>query len=302
MSVCNRAGRVGRAPAVTHRAPRWLWPLGLSLWLLAGAGLQAQTVIDVPSLDTAESRPLLLKAHWFAAPDPGDRPTLVLLHGCGGPHGRQGGLSERMRDYAALLNAEGWHALVLDSFSTRGVQQICTQKMASRSITQVQRRLDTLGALQWLAAQPGVDGARLALLGWSNGGSAVLAATNLRHPAVAAATVPLRAAVAFYPGCEAENKRGYRPSTALLMQLGAADDWTPAAPCEALARESAPPQPQIDVYPGAHHGFDSAAPLRHWAEVPNGVQRGAGVHVGGQPEARTASREAVLQFLRTALR
>ncbi|MBC7726298.1 MAG: dienelactone hydrolase family protein [Microbacteriaceae bacterium] len=287
---------------MTHRALRWLRGLGLSLWLLAGAGLQAQTVVDVPSLDTTEGRPLMLKAHWFAAPDSGDRPTLLLLHGCGGPHGRQGGLSERMRDYAALLNAEGWHALVLDSFSIRGVQQICTQKMATRTITQVQRRLDTLGALQWLAAQPGVDGARLALLGWSNGGSAVLAATNLRHPAVAAAAVRPLAAVAFYPGCEAEKTRGYRPSTALLMQVGAADDWTPAAPCEALAREAAPPQPQIDVYPGAHHGFDSAAPVRHWAEVPNGVQRGAGVHLGGQPEARAASREAVLQFLRTALR
>ena len=285
-----------------HPAPCWPWLLGWALWLLAGATLQAQTIIDVPSLDTADGRPLLLRAHWFAAPAAGDRPTLVLLHGCGGPYGRQGPLSERLRDYAALLNAEGWHALVLDSFSTRGVQQICTQKMATRTITQVQRRLDTLGALQWLAVQPGVDGARLALLGWSNGGSAVLAATNLRHPLVAAATVRPRAAVAFYPGCEAEQKRGYRPSTALLMQVGAADDWTPAAPCEALASEAAPPQPQIDVYPGAHHGFDSAAPLRHRAEVPNGAQPGAGVHLGGQPEARTASREALLQFLRTALR
>ena len=285
-----------------HPAPCWPWLLGWALWLLAGAALQAQTIIDVPSLDTADGRPLLLRAHWFAAPAAGDRPTLVLLHGCGGPYGRQGPLSERLRDYAALLNAEGWHALVLDSFSTRGVQQICTQKMATRTITQVQRRLDILGALQWLAVQPGVDGARLALLGWSNGGSAVLAATNLRHPLVAAATVRPRAAVAFYPGCEAEQKRGYRPSTALLMQVGAADDWTPAAPCEALASEAAPPQPQIDVYPGAHHGFDSAAPLRHWAEVPNGAQPGAGVHLGGQPEARAASREALLQFLRTALR
>ena len=287
---------------MSHRAPRWPRLLGLALALMTGSALQAQTIIDVPSLDFAEGRPLLLKAHWFAAPAPGDRPTLVLLHGCGGPRGRQGALSERLRDYAALLNAEGWHALVLDSFSARGVQQICTQKIASRSITQVQRRLDTLGALQWLAAQPGVDGARLALLGWLNGGSAVLATTNLRHPVVAASTLRPRAAVAFYPGCEAELKRGYRPSTALLMQVGAADDWTPAAPCEALASAAAPPQPQIDVYPGAHHGFDSAAPLRHWAEVPNGAQRGAGVHLGGQPAARTASRDASLQFLRTALR
>ena len=284
-----------------HPAPRWSWLLCLALWLLAGAALQAQTVIDVPSLDTADGRPLRLKAHWFAAPATGHRPTIVLLHGCGGPHDRQGRVSESMGDYAALLNAEGWHALVLDSFSSRGVRQICTQKMELRAITQVQRRLDILGALQWLVTQPGVDGTRLALLGWSHGGSAVLAATNLRHRVVAAATVRPRAAVAFYPGCETEQKRGYRPSTALLMQVGAADDWTPAAPCETLASEAAPPLPQIDVYPGAHHGFDSAAPVRHWAEVPNGAQPGAGVHLGGQPEARFASREVLLHFLRAAL-
>jgi dienelactone hydrolase len=278
--------------------PRWL----LALCLMAGVGLRAQTVVDVASLDTADGRPLLLKAHWFAAALPGARPAVLLLHGCGGPYGRQGQLSERMRDHAALLHAEGWHAMVLDSFSTRGAQQICIQKIGTRAITQVQRRLDTLGALQWLAAHPGVDGARLALLGWSNGGSAVLSATNLRQSAVAASPVRPRAAVAFYPGCETELKRGYHPSAALLMQVGAADDWTPAAPCEALAREAVDPRPRIDVYPGAHHGFDSTAPLRHWAEVPNGAQPGAGVHLGGQPEARAASRAALLAFLRTELR
>ena len=90
-----------------HPPPRWSWLLCLPLGLLAGAALQAQTLIDVPSLDTADSRPLWLKAHWFAAPATGNRPTIVLLHGCGGPHDRQGRVSERMGDYAALLNAEG---------------------------------------------------------------------------------------------------------------------------------------------------------------------------------------------------
>ena len=260
--------------------------------------------VQVPSLDPVAGQPLLLTAHWYTADTavaPGPRPAVVLLHGCAGAYGRTGKVSQRLGAYAALLNAEGWHALVLDSFGARGARQICTQVIGTRAITQQNRRQDALGALQWLATQPGVDAGRLVLLGWSNGASTVLAATNRRHADVASAAAVPRAAVAFYPGCETERRRGYQPSAPLLMQVGAADDWTSAAPCEALARESAAPAPRIVVYPGAHHGFDSAAPLRHWAEVPNGVTPGAGVHLGGQPEARAASREALLLFLRSAL-
>ena len=305
--------------------PRWISRLGWAGLLVTGAALAqpnplpaaaaaaaaaaavppvAATVapqVQVPSLDRVDGQPLLLTAHWVAAAATGPRPVIVLLHGCAGAYGRTGKVSQHLGEYTALLTAEGWHVLVLDSFSARGAKQICTQAIGTRAITQQQRRRDALGALQWLATQPGVDASRLVLLGWSNGGSTVLAATNRHQSEVAASTPAPRAAVAFYPGCETERQRGYQPSAPLLMQVGAADDWTPAAPCEALARESGAPAPRITVYPGAHHGFDSAAPLRHWAEVPNGAKPGAGVHLGGQPEARAASREALLSYLRAAL-
>ena len=57
-------------------------------------------------------------------------------------------------------------------------------------------------------------------------GSAVLSASNLTHGDVAAATPRPRALVAFYPGCDAELKRGYRPSAPLQLLVGMADDWT----------------------------------------------------------------------------
>ena len=176
-----------------------------------------------------------------------------------------------------------------------------------------QRRRDALGALAWLAQQPGVDAQRLALMGWSNGGSAVLAATNRQQAEVAIATPSARAAVAFYPGCDADLRAGYSPSAALQLLVGEADDWTPAAACEALVRNTAAattttagpaavPAPQISVYPGAYHGFDGQTPVALRSDVPNGVHPGAGVHVGGQPEARAASRSQMLEFLRAALR
>ena len=290
----------------------------------SGAAITSATAtpVQVPSLDLVSGQPLVLAGHWFGAvPDSqasaspvSARPAILLLHGCGGALDRQGRLSLRLRDYAGLLTAEGWHVLVLDSFGARGASQICTQKYSTRTITMTQRRRDVLGALAWLGLQPGVDPSRLALLGWSNGASAVLAATNQRQPEVARAQVLPRAAVAFYPGCESDRRSGYVPSAALLLLVGADDDWTPAAPCEALVREvaagppaamdarpSAVPVPRITVYPGAFHGFDSAAPVVLRSDVPNGSHLGAGVHVGGQPAARSASRVRMLEFLRAAL-
>lgn len=99
----------------------------------------------------------------------------------------------------------GVHVLVTDSLTPRGEREICTQKTGQRRITQLHRRRDALGALQWLAVQPGVDASRLGLLGWSNGGSTVLAATNLQHREVAVAAVRPSLTVAFYPGCPLQN-------------------------------------------------------------------------------------------------
>ena len=137
-------------------------------------------------------------------------------------------------------------------------------------------------------------------MGWSHGGSAVLGATNLNHPDVARAVVRPRLAVAFYPGCEADVRRGYRASTETLLMLGLADDWTPAAPCQTLAGEG-PPRVSVLAWEGAYHGFDDTGPVRHRADVPNGVNPGQGVHRGGHPEARQASQQALVDALQRAL-
>ncbi|NRF69720.1 dienelactone hydrolase family protein [Aquincola sp. S2] len=260
------------------------------------AGVPPQTV-EVPSLDRRDGAALMLRGYWF--PRPGERPApaIVLLHGCGGPYERGGRLSRRMHDYAELLNREGWHALVVDSLTPRGEIELCTQRIGERAVTMTQRRRDAQGALRWLAAQPGVDATRLGLLGWSNGGSTVLATLQRGHPELAAAEVKPAFGIAFYPGCEDPLRRRWQPAAPLLMLLGSADDWTPAAPCEALAAQAGAAV-QVESYAGAYHGFDGEAPLRLRRDVPNGVKPGQGVHVGGDPAARAASRERLQRFLR----
>lgn len=228
------------------------------------------------------------------------RPAVVLLHGCGGMVNSQGQPTARMRDYAQLLNQRGWHTLAVDSLTPRGEKELCTQRMGTRRVTQVERRADALSALDWLASQPAVDGRHLALLGWSHGGSAVLAANNLAHPQVAAAQARnadrLRLAVAFYPGCAADARRSYQPLAPTLLLLGEADDWTPAANCQPLASDRV----RVHTWAGAYHGFDSRAPVRLRTDVPNGVNPGQGVHVGGHSQARSESQRVLVEALTQA--
>ena len=273
--------------------------MGLLGLLVCAAGAAAQQRVSVPSLDAPQGAAVSLPAYWFAAPGSGRAPAWALLHGCGGPYVREGVLSARMHAYAKLLNAHGMHALVLDSLTPRGEKELCTQRTGQRRVTQIQRRRDALGALQWLAARDDVDGARLGLLGWSNGGSTVLAATNANHNEVSAASVRPSHAVAFYPGCADEERRGYRPVAPLLLLLGEVDDWTPIAPCQRLAARASAPKTELHVYAGAHHGFDGQGPVRLRGDVPGGAKPGAGVHVGGDAAARDASRAALQTFLKS---
>jgi dienelactone hydrolase len=257
----------------------------------------AQERVTLPSLDRSGGVPVELIGFWFGAPTAAPAPAVVLLHGCGGTYNAKGQLSQRTLDYAQLLNEHGLHALVVDSLTPRGEKELCTQRIGTRRVTQANRRLDALAAVDWLAHRPDVDARRIGLMGWSNGGSTLLAALNLRHADVAAAKVQPAFAVAFYPGCESDLKRGFETRTRLLMLVGEADDWTPAAPCHELARATQGAVPEIEGYAGAYHGFDSTAPLRLRTDVPNGAHPGQGVHIGGDAAAYAASRERLLRFL-----
>ena len=280
----------------------------LCLALSAGAaGAVAPVAVTVPSLDAPTGAAVVLPGHWFAAtvqPGAPAAPAMVMLHGCGGLYDRRGQLAARYTELAARLNALGIHALATDSLRPRGEKELCTQRTGQRKVSQTQRRRDALGALQWLAQQPGVDASRLGLLGWSNGGSTVLASINRHHREVAAAPVQPSLAVAFYPGCETELARGFDASVPLLMLVGEADDWTPAGPCKTLAAAEPPrgPRPQIEAYAGAFHGFDGTDAVRLRADVPNGIHPGSGVHVGGNPAAREAAAHRLHTFLRDTWR
>ncbi|GAB2896346.1 dienelactone hydrolase family protein [Uliginosibacterium flavum] len=245
------------------------------------------------------SSPAPLVAHLFQPDAPGPHPAVVMVHGCGGAYAKDGALNARHQMWGEYLASQGYLALMLDSFSSRGLKQICTQKYSERMLKEADRVGDAYAALSWLRQQSGIDAMHIGLLGWSHGGGVTLDVIR-RKPANM--LEGFSAAVSFYPGCTTRNKKAasFKPYAPLLILIGEADDWTPAASCVALTNTARAQGAvmQIVTYPGAYHDFDhpGLSKIRLRADVPNGVNPGKGVHTGPDPVAREDAKRRTLEF------
>lgn len=295
--------------------------IALAIAFASSADARTFARVTLPSLDRDEAgAPLELNAILLLPDGPmpaGGFPAIVALHGCSGMYsslkGREDHLSERLMSRADMLLNEGYALIFPDSFGPRGRNEVCTIKMGERTISAAKRKLDALGALAFLAARRDIARDRIALVGWSHGGSATLAAINRRDRDVVAfrdrtgAPPFFRAAVAFYPGCRASLAAGERwePGVPARILIGDLDDWTPAKPCVDLGNAAASRgEPlKVTVFPGAHHGFDApGTTIAHRTDVPNGVNPGQGVHVGANPEMREKANAELRAFLDEQLR
>jgi dienelactone hydrolase len=279
------------------------------------------TRVAFPSIDRDEAgTPVQIQAILLLPDGPapsGGYPAVIALHGCSGMYsmakGREDHLADRFAVRIEMLLGDGYAVLLPDSFRSRGRNEVCTVKSGDNPITPTRRRLDALGALAYLADRSDVAHDRIALVGWSHGGSTALAAANIRDREVAAfrdkAGAPpfFRAVVAFYPGCKVSLGAGdrWQPGAPTRIHIGESDDWTPAKPCvelgEAMAARGEPLK--VTVYPDSHHGFDApSGDVVHRTDVPNGVNPGQGVHVGANPAAREKANAKVRAFLNDRLR
>ena len=183
----------------------------------------------------------------------GPSPAVVLLHGCNGNFRR---LDER---WGNRIASWGYVTLAVDSFGPRGLRNTCSNGAP------IELAHDAYRALNFLVSQPFVDPARVAALGFSQGGWLALSSVE-RGIVEQTARNKFRAAIAFYPHCLAFKDNMTVPT---LILIGELDDWTPAAECRAMvegrddfgisrrAGEGIPVK--LIVYPGAYHAFDSPA-------------------------------------------
>ena len=257
-----------------------MWYVVLFLSLLA-APARAETVEILGPQDVA------LRATLLVPDGPPVAPAIVALHGCGGPY------PLRDAQWGEWLRGRGHIVLLPDSFGSRSLGSQCRERQRVVTASGL-RRQDALAAARWLAARLGTPAGGVVLLGWSDGGSTVLAAGRA-GPGEEDGL--LRGLIAFYPGCRALAQAvGWRPVAPLLVLHGAADDWTPIAPCQALA-ETVGREITLVAYPGAYHNFDVDIPIQVLRNIPNS-QRGDGtVHVGGDAAARADAMARVSAFL-----
>ncbi|WP_457301808.1 dienelactone hydrolase family protein [Phyllobacterium sp. P5_D12] len=178
-------------------------------------------------------------------------PAVVILHGNSGP------VSSIGARWAALLNKMGIATFRLDSFGGRGVVNLMTDQTRLSFVT---RFYDTYRAVDVLAAHPRIDPSRIAVLGYSSGGTTALY-TSLRRFQNAHGPTKTRIAahLAFYGACNIQFIDELDVADAPIREFhGSADDQTLAAPCRHyIARLNAAGKDAVMTeYPGAYHGFD----------------------------------------------
>jgi len=278
----------------------------------------APDVIEPHSYDENQ---FFVTARLFKPSGDGPFSAVVLLHGCGGLG--QGGVAQQVEfAWAKRLRDWGYAALVVDSFSPRGLRHGVCILPGERWLSSNERAQDAYGALEYLRAQIFVYPDHIGVMGWSNGGVATLDAMNADLHS--GSEHQFRAGVAFYPECgldygnwKVKRECGwsgpvtdtggvYRPTSPLLILSGGADDWTPAANCKAMVDVTRAHGHPVDliVYPDANHGFDGAGYYFHIADALNinKCKGCCGGTVGGNAAATQDAIRKVQAFFEKRLR
>lgn len=251
--------------------------VGAIVLVVGGNMLGRYTGLTVPRL-APETVGDMLTPHMVVTRPEGEGPfpTALLLSGCDGPR-------DNMATWAEALAARGWASVMVDSHTPRGFteRQIWRLICAGQLMTGAERAGDIAAALAHARTLPFVDGDRIALIGASHGGWAILEFLSMAdHGQVpltlerwpeGLAQAPLdgiAAAVLFYPYCgqlSRASRRGWDSRVPVLFLLARGDAIADETDClKVVERETGRGLPiESHVYEGVTHGFDQQekAPL-----------------------------------------
>lgn len=281
------------------RVRRWaVWGLGLVLIatvLIAGNTLRSYAGLFTAAKSPQEVSALLSPTYDVRRPEgQGPFPTALLFSGCDGPH-------DNLDRWATALNAAGWAAVIVDSHGPRGFDEaqiwrlVCTGQLLGGA----ERAGDIAVALQDVRGMDFVDPDRLALVGASHGGWAVLDLLalvgvpdlpfNLTAWPADDVLAGVQAVVLFYPYCgigSQVNRLGWAADIPALFLLVEGDTVADETACLGLIdRMQAAGRPiETLIFTDVTHGFDQEekapfSPLRF------------------EPDATVRATEAMTDFL-----
>lgn len=198
-------------------------------------------------------------------------PAVIVLHGDAGAIANQAAWND-------AFTAAGIAVFTLDSFTGRdAISATATigPIEGAAKVTGFARVVDAYRALALLSQHPRIDSARIALMGFSSGGTTALNSAMTRFaPTHAAPNTAFAAYIALYPACNIRlsGDAALKPVPVRIFH-GAADVITLAVPCRDYAQRLRSNGVDIEFmsFADAHHGFDNplGVPLNRAPQVPN---------------------------------
>jgi dienelactone hydrolase len=206
-------------------------------------------------------------------------PLMLILHGSGGTWAGRG------TQHADLLRQNGIGALVIDTFSSRGLNKKDKYIPRLMEANFPDQLADAFGALNALQSHPFVDGNNIGVMGYSMGGiSTILAAYE--NVAAFSSTNNARFAlhIAFYSPCIIQPKQRVPTGAPVVALWGLEDEATPKSRCNGFLRvfEEEGSFVQTIWYEGAAHGWNGKKPAKFYKSVPNFATCEFLIHENGQ--------------------
>lgn len=245
--------------------------MALRVLLLLVLACFGQAQASSPVATTVRTAQGLTLRAWYFASDIAS-PThagVVMLHGCAGvysyskPNSSYSNLQKIFVEWGSRLSAAGYSALLIDSYTARGAPQNQCGNGVAGTDEVVDRAFDAIAGFHTLSETPGyrVDPARVAVLGWSQGGSTAMSVLEISTwPAV------FKLGIAFYPACGLKNAYGgisastYAPYSPLHLLFGTADAFFTNGYCQTRRQRAvglgAVEFMPIWAYADANHSFD----------------------------------------------
>ena len=167
--------------------------------------------------------------------------------------------SDHHLEYLQMYREMGMATFELKSFASRDITSTVGTQV---EVTSAMMILDAYKALTVLENDPRIDIDRVAITGWSLGGSVALFSAWQPLKNAITSHHSFKAHLPIYPPCIVNLESVEFSDEPIHILIGELDNWVPATACEDMITDmqAAGADANITVYPNAHHSFDRLKP------------------------------------------